>query len=328
MQNSPFIQAFQIVAGFAFTQAAKAFFELGMPDFLKDETRSTDEIAAHCDTHPETTFRFLRFLSKQGLVELEGHNCRLTAVGSMFRSDVPGNLTKALQIGTFEPWQQTWAKLGYTLRTGEKAFTHVHGMEPWEFLEKHPQYGKPFNEYQTHLSKMGAAALVAAYDFSVFKTICDVGGGQGFMLKTILEKHPQPKGILFDLPFVVESADLGPVAGRCEVVGGSFFEKVPSADCIILKSILHDWSDDKALEILRTCAVSLLPGGKILAMDMVIMEGGNPMSYFYDMHMLVLLGGRERTQEEMHELFGKAGLKISRFIPTQGPQFIVEAEKM
>lgn len=328
MQNSsipPITQAFQFVGGFALTQAAKAFVELGIPDFLKDGVQTADEIATHCGTHPETTFRFLRFLSKQGLVEIDGKDCRLTPVGNFFRTDVPVNLTKALQIATFEPWQQVWANLGYTLRTGEKAFTYVHKQEPWEYLSEHPEYGKPFNEYQTHLSKMGAAALVGAYDFSGFKTICDVGGGHGYLLKTILEKYPQARGILFDLPPVVASADLGAAAGRCEVVGGSFFEKIPAADCLILKSILHDWSNEKALDILKSCTASLNPGGKILVMDMVIMEGGNPMSYFYDMHMLVLFGGRERTQEEMTELFGKAGLKITRFIPTQGPQFIAEA---
>lgn len=162
--------------------------------------------------------------------------------------------------------------------------------------------------------------------FPVSKPSATWAGGQGFLLKTILEKHPLARGILFDLPYVLESADLGETANRCEVVGGSFFEKVPAADCIILKSILHDWNNERALDILKTCVASLKPGGKILVMDMVIMKGGNLMSYFYDMHMLVLLGGRERTQEEMVGLFGKTGLKINRFIQTRGPQFIVEAE--
>jgi hypothetical protein len=330
MQNStipPIAQAFQFAIGFAMTQTVKTFVNLGIPDFLKESSKTTDEIAAHSATHPETTFRFLRFLSKQGIVELNGNNCRLTPVGNFFRTDVPGNMTKALQIGTFDPWQQTWANLENALRTGEQAFSYVHKKEFWEFLAENPKYGKPFNDYQTHLSKMSAAALLAEYDFSGFKTICDVGGGQGFLLKSILEKYPSAKGILFDLPFVVEGADLGETASRCEVAGGSFFEKVPAADCIILKSILHDWSDGKALEILQSCAGSINPGGKILAMDMVIMEGANPLSYFYDMHMLVLLGGRERTQEEMTELFGEAGLRINSFIPTQGPQFIIEAER-
>lgn len=330
MQNPnipPIAQAFQLVGGFAMTQAVNALVQLGIPDFLKEETKTTDEIAAHCGTHPETTFRLLRFLSKQGVVELNGKDCRLTPVGQFFRKDVPGNLTKALEIGSFDPWQQSWNNLLHCIRTGGQAFSHVFKMEAWKYLAQHPEYGKPFNDYQTHLSKMGAAALVNAYDFSLFKTICDVGGGQGFMLKTILEKYPQPQGILFDLPFVIESANLSDVADRCQVVGGSFFAKIPAADLMILKSILHDWSNEKALEILKNCVSSLKTGGRILVMDMVIMEGASPIAFFYDLHMLVLLGGRERTQEEMTELFGKAGLKINRFIPTQGPQFIIEAER-
>lgn len=319
--------AFQLAAGFAMTQSLSAFVQLGIPDCLGDETRSVGEIAEHCGAHPETLFRFLRFLAVNGVVELDGKACRLSPAGQFFRKDLPGNLTQGLELMTYEPWQESWNNVLYSLRTGRAAFQHAMGLEPWEYFREHPEYGKPFNDWMTHLSRLGAQTLVSNYDFSGVNTVCDVGGGQGFLLKTILERYPQARGILFDLPFVVAKADIVMHKDRCEIVGGSFFETVPRADLLILKSILHDWSDEKAADILRVCLSGLEPGGKVLAMEMLIQEGGSPIGYFYDMHMQVMFGGCERTREEFESLFGNAGLRINRFIPTNGPQFIIEAEK-
>lgn len=323
----PVAQAFSLASGFALTQSVYALVQLGIPEFLNDQIRTTDDIAAHCGAHPETLFRFLRFLAKLGVVELDGHDCRLSPVGQFFRKDVPGNLTRGLELMTYEPWQESWNNVLYSVRTGEPAFRHAVGQEPWVYLEQHPEYGKPFNAWMTALSQMSANALVDNYDFSQAGLICDVGGGQGFLLKTILNRYPQAKGILFDLPDVLGNADLGDAADRCTIVGGSFFDRVPAAELLILKSILHDWNDEKAGAMLRSCAAALQPGGKILAMEMVIMNGGSPMSCFYDMHMQVMRGGRERTPEEFTALFAGAGLRITRIIPTGGPQFIVEAVK-
>lgn len=309
------------------TQSVNALVQLGIPEYLRDDTRSTDEIALHCGAHPETLYRFLRFLAKAGVVELDGMNCRLSPVGQFFRKDQPGNLTKGLELMTFEPWQEAWNNVAYSLRTGAPAFRHAMGEEPWEYMQQHPEYGQPFHEWMTALSKMSASALIANYNFSGIRRICDVGGGHGFLLQTILSRYPDAEGILFDLPAVVAGADLGEVAGRCEITGGNFFEKVPAADVLILKSILHDWNDEQAVRILRSCAAALGPEGKILAIDMVISDNGNPIGLFYDLHMQVMMGGRERTETEFQNLFASAGLRITRIIPTGGPQFILEAEK-
>lgn len=324
--QSPFAQAFQLGIGFAHTQAVHTFMQLGIPMFLKDETKTVDAIARHCEANPGALYRFLRFLSKIGVIELDGQQCKLSPVGQLLRADVPGNLTKGLGLMVQDPWQLSWKNLEYSIRTGASAFEQVHQQAPWEFFQQHPQYGKPFNEWMTALSMMGAEALIRHYDFSAARTICDIGGGHGYLLQSILTQYPAANGILFDLPFVVKEAALGEVANRCEVVGGSFFQEVPKADVLILKSILHDWDDDSAVSILKTCGAALDKEGKILAMDMVIMEGGNPIGFFYDLHMMVMLGGRERTQEEFSTLFSNAGLKITRFIPTGSPQFIIEAE--
>ena len=326
--NPPIVQAYQLATGFAMTRSLSVLIRLGIPDLLNEAAMAVPEIAARLGLDPTALFRFFRFLSKNGVVILEGDQCRLSPVGQFLRRDVPGSLAKGLELLSYEPWQRSWEHMEFSLRTGNSAFEEVYQMPAWAYFEKHPEYGRPFNEWMTALSKMSADTFLRTYDFSSFSSICDVGGGHGFLLKSILSRYPMLQGILYDLPFVVSGHELEEFQDRATIAGGSFFEKVPTADCLILKSILHDWNDDKALEILKNCAAALNPGGKLLAMDMVIRDGGNPVGYFYDLHMLVLLGGRERTGEEMQSLFEQAGLQILRFIPTGGPQEIIEAEKM
>ena len=328
MKTAPiptFVQAFQLAGGFAFTQALSTFSKLGIPGILKDDSMTSDDIARACKAHPPALYRFLRFLSKIGVVELHGQRCRLTDVGQLLRPELPGSMAKGLEILNMEPWQQSWQHLLYSLQTGKPAFQEVYQQDPWAFFQQNPQYGIPFNEWMTTLSKMGAGAMLKSYDFPEEGTICDVGGGHGFLLRSILEARPLLEGILFDLPFVLRDADLGQVANRCKVVEGSFFEQIPAADLLILKSILHDWDDNSAIAILRNCAAAIRPGGKILVMDMLISDEAGITGYFYDIHMMVLLGGRERTVEEFQELFTSAGLQITQIIPTGSPQVVIEA---
>lgn len=325
--HPPIVQAYQLATGFAMTRSLSAMIRLGIADLLKEETMTVSDIASRLDLDPIALFRFFRYLSINEVVILEGDECKLGPVGQLLRRDIPGSLAKGLELLSYEPWQRSWENIEFSLRTGHSAFEDVFQMPAWSYFEKNPEYGRPFNEWMTVLSRMSADAFLRAYDFSSFATLCDVGGGHGFLLKSILSRYPKLQGILYDLPFVVSGHELEDFQDRVTISGGSFFDQVPTADCLILKSILHDWNEEKAADILKSCASALRPGGKLLAMDMVIRDRGNPVGYFYDLHMLVLLGGRERTEEEMRALFSQAGLRIIRFIPTGGPQEIIEAEK-
>ena len=163
-------------------------------------------------------------------------------------------------------------------------------------------------------------ALAPAYDFSPFRTVCDVGGGTGSFLKRILEANPHLRGTLYDMPSVVENQVLGSLDGRVEVVAGSFFERVPSADLLILKAILHDWSDEKCAVILARCREAMPPAGRMLIIDRLLQEPLDVTSLFYDLHMLVQIGGRERTASEFSALLENAGLHLQRIItPTESP---------
>ncbi|MBK9723015.1 MAG: hypothetical protein IPO78_15575 [Saprospiraceae bacterium] len=322
----PIAEAIQLLAGIPISFALNTFIQLGIPEYLNQGQRSVAEIAKHCQTQEEISFRFLRFLSKLGLVQMEGISFKLTALGNYFRKDQPGNFCKNIEFMCSPPWFNTWSNLMYSLKTGDAAFKESMGMEPWDYFEKHPEYGIPFNEYMTQISKNGAANLLNSYNFVEAGIICDVGGGHGFLLNEILLKYQDKNGILFDLPFVIKDVNLSNISDRCAVVGGSFFDEIPVADHYILKSILHDWSNEKATTILKNCAKSLKPFGKILVIDMILGKDESILSYFYDLHMQLMMNGRERTEEEFRVLFASAGLRITKIIPTGSPQFIIEGE--
>jgi hypothetical protein len=200
----------------------------------------------------------------------------------------------------------------------------------FDYLDRHPEVGIPFYEQMTAYAMMDPA-IVAAYDFSPFATVCDVGGGAGSFLKTMLAANPHLQGILFDMPGVVAHHLPGDGGDRVQVIGGSFFERVPSADLLILKTVLHDWSDEKCGLILARCRAALPANGRLLIVDRVIDEPVDAVSAFYDLHMLVMMDGRERTAAEFDALLAKAGLRLLRIIVPTGsmlfPLRVLEASR-
>ena len=179
----------------------------------------------------------------------------------------------------------------------------------------------------TALTSRVAGSVAEIYDFSPLSTVVDVGGGQGLLLETVLERHPQLTGTVFDQAHVVAtepaSAALAP---RWQAVSGSFFEEVPEADCYLLKSILHDWPDDECVAILTTCRRSLRPDGVVLVVERLLGRPGYEVeTAFSDLNMLVLPGGRERTEEEYGALFAAAGLRLSAVLDTTSRMSVLEA---
>jgi precorrin-6B methylase 2 len=228
----------------------------------------------------------------------------------------------------------SWTELLHAVRTGESAFKHVYGEPVFQWALKHPKETAIFQEAMTSISTVAAQAVVNTYDFSKAKTIVDVGGGHGFLLSSVLRANPNARGILFDMPEVVDGAKHtiagNGLDGRCEIVGGDFFRAVPSgADVYMLKHIIHDWSDEDSTKILSHCAAGLAPNGRVLIIEAVLPPAGVPaFGKIIDLEMLVMTdGGRERTEGEYGALLSRAGLKLSRVIPTQSPVAIVEATK-
>ncbi len=194
---------------------------------------------------------------------------------------------------------------------------------------QHPELGISFQQTQAAYALMTDPPLASAYDFSPFRMVCDVGGGQGAFLKRILGAHPHLRGVLLDMPGVVANHVLGDLGDRVEVIAGSFFERVPPTDLLILIAVLHDWSDERCAVILARCREATPPDGRLLVIDRLLEEPLDVLSGFCDLHMLQQIGGRERTEAEMRSLLADAGLQMRRVIvPTESPVFplrLVEA---
>jgi hypothetical protein len=208
----------------------------------------------------------------------------------------------------------------------------VHGAEFWTYVERDPDANALFNAAMSSVAPIKTKATVEAYDFSAFRVVVDVGGGQGTLLAAILASHPKVRGILFDLPHVVEGAGVGfraaGVADRCEIVGGSFLEAVPAGgDAYILQSVIHDWDDESSARILRSCRRSMGGDAKLLLVELVVRTGNEDHpSKLSDLNMLVCYGGaRERMAEEFRRLLTTAGYALSRILPTSSPWSVVEA---
>ncbi len=225
-----------------------------------------------------------------------------------------------------------WTDLYETVRTGESAFDRIHGTEAWDYLAEHPEDAAIFDAAMTSVSTSEAVSIVQAYDFTRFGTVVDVGGGRGGSLAAILSANPHLQGVLFDMPAVVAGAD-GEVSGaevvdRCQVVGGDFFDSVPEGgDAYLLSGIIHDSDDDQAMEILSTCRAAMADTACVLLAEIVLPEGAAPsMAKLEDLEMLVMTaGGRQRTEAEYRTLFGRAGLRLTRIVPSTGLVSLVEA---
>lgn len=279
--------------------------------------------------HAPTLYRLLRALSGLGLFVEDGeHRFELTPLGASLRSGERSAREVAVFFGEPFVWA-AWGDLHHSVMTGEPAFRHTHGVGLFEYVRDDLDAGSAFHGWMTRQSKLQVPVVLAAYDFSRFRKLVDVGGGQGGLLAAILEANPALTGVLYDLPQVVgeakvQSTGLGP---RCEVVGGNFFDSVPEGgDCYLLKLVIHDWDDEKAVEILRNVRAATADDGTVLLLEFVIPPGNEyHHSKFMDLNMLLLAeGGRERTEAEYRELLEKAGLTLTRVVPTASPLSIIE----
>jgi len=203
-------------------------------------------------------------------------------------------------------------------------------MDRWQYLVRHPEESAVFDAAMTAATAMLAAAVAGGYDFSRFGVLADVGGGEGRLLATILAANPSMRGILFDQAQVVAGAPellaRAGVAGRCDIVAGDFFAAIPGgADAYLLKSIIHDWDDERAVAILRTCRAAISNGGKLLLAELVLKPGNEPdRAKLLDLTMMVMNGGRERTTEDFGRLFAAAGFRLSHVTPVSGAFSVIE----
>ena len=321
----------QMMTGYWVSQALHVAAKLGIADLLADGPVDCEDLAAATDTHAPSLQRVLRALASVGVfTEVSPGSFALTPLAELLRTETPGSM-RALAIMYAEEQYRAWGELLHSVRTGEMAFDHQFGLGYFEYLAQHPEADRVFNEAMTGWTHQLVRAVVDAYDFSPFKTIVDVGGGYGALLAAILRSNPGTRGVLFEQPHVVASAEeqlvAAGVADRCTFVSGDFFAAVPTGgDAYVLSQILHDWDDERCVAILGQCRRAMPDHGKLLVVELVLPEGDEPfLGKWLDLHMLVLLGSRERTAAEYDTLFRAAGFKLARVVPTPPGPSVVEA---
>ncbi len=321
-ESAPQDQLAQLMAGYWHTQAIYVAAKLRLADLLRDSPRTAAELAQATGTNTRSLYRLLRALAGVGIfAEDEQHCFRLTPLAECLRSDVPGSLW-AMAIMRGEWQYEAWGRLLHSIQTGQSAFEKLYGMPLFEFFAQNPEKGQLFDAAMTGVHGRETAAMLDAYDFSGIRTLADIGGGNGSVLTVVLKKYPAMQGILFDLPDVVERArptiEAAGLWDRCRVVAGNFFEAVPpGADAYQLRHIIHDWDDEKALAILRNCHQAMAGAGKLLVVEGLVPPGNEPsISKFFDLAMMVLPGGMERTEQEYRQLYEAAGFRLARIVPT------------
>jgi len=328
------LQMLDLIVGYWVSQLVHVAARLGLADSLAEGPLSVEDIAEQADVDVRALYRLMRALASVGVfAEGDPRVFSLTPLAETLLSDRPDSMRDfALMMVEGYNWE-AWQGLNESVTDEAIAFDRVHGMPIFEYFDAHPEHREVFARSMASISGSENPAIADGYDFSKIGTLVDVGGSQGHLLATILKCHPGVNGVLFDRPAVIEQARQAPffagegLDGRITFEGGDFFESVPSgADGYMMKYIMHDWNDEQCAAILSRCRDAMNPGGRVLVVDTVVTSGNQPqLGKLMDINMLILTGGRERTETEFAEIFDMAGLRLEAVHPTHCPLSVVEA---
>jgi len=330
-QPPPVARLAQMATGHFLARIVYVAAKLGIADQLAGAPKSAAEIssALGCDT--KSLHRFMRTLTNFDiLAPLSDGKFALTPLGDALRTDAPGFARSSILTMGGPIFWNAFSELQYTIETGKPATEKVLGMGAWDYLGQHPNDARRFSETMLNAHGAEPAAVAEAYDVSSVGVVVDVGGASGKMLASILSKYAGVRGVLFDLPQATTEApallkDRG-IAERVTTEHGSFFDGVPvGGDVYILSHIIHDWSDEQSLAILKRCRASMKSESRLLLIELVLNEEGVSGFGSADVVMMTLLGGAERTTNEYAELFSRAGLRLSRVVKTTTSASIIEA---
>jgi hypothetical protein len=328
-------QLMQISIGYMPSACLYAATKLKIADLLAGGPKSLSDLARSSQANEDALYRSLRAIASLGIFrETTPRTFANTPLSEALRTGAPGSARDTVLFLANPLHFRVFGEFMHPVKTGGTAFQKVTGMDAFQFFEHQNEESEAFNAAMTAITENFTKPLIATYDFGETGTLADIGGGHGALLAAILKKHPGLRGIVFDVPHVVAGAEprmtTEGLGSRCEVIGGDFFQSVPPADSYIMKSIIHDWDDARAIVILKNCAAAMRSrGGKIILVEMVMSSGNEPdLAKWIDMEMLAMGGGRERTETEFAELFAKAGLRLARVVRTPAPACLIEAVKV
>ena len=331
--EAPQVEMLRIISSFWISRVVFVVAKLGIPDHLKTGPKTAEELASATDTHAPSLFRLLRALVSVGILAGDTENrFALTPLSETLVTDAPGSLRWFAISELGQEHYPAWGNLLHSVRTGEIAFDDHYKKDIWAYFKDNPEDAAVFNNSMSGVTAAVNESLRSVYDFSKFKTVVDVGGGHGGLITEILKSNPNSKGILFDAPEVVSGAKermaTAGISDRCETIGGDFFKAVPAGgDVYIMKWIIHDWDDERATRILKNCRAQMEPDSRLILVDCVVPETTEPdFSKFIDLNMLVMTGGKERTEKEFRQLFEASGFRLLQVIPTNQPPSIIEGQ--
>jgi hypothetical protein len=326
-----------LMAGSHIAHMIRATVDIGLADHLGDKLLGAQALAEATSTHPPSLNRLLRALAVVGIVEeTDDRHYRLTPLGEVLRAKAPNSMRGAVLFFSDAQVEQPWSAIAHSVRTGEVAFRSVFGTDQFSYLSTHPESAAIFDGAMREITRGVNAALLRSYPFGAFRWIMDVGGGTGSLLIPMLEENPEMRGSVFELPHVARQARerlaTTSVASRCDVLDGDAVQGVPSgADAYMFKSVLHMHGDDNAVKSLRNCRSAMTSDSKVILIERLLPErvkAGDQIeraNLLLDMSMMVLNGGRERTEQDFASLFERSGLRLYRTHKTSIQYAIIEA---
>jgi hypothetical protein len=321
----------QLIRGYWTTQAIYVAAELQIADLLADGPKSPEELGQKAGVKGDMLYRVMRALASIGIfAEDADGRFKLTPLAETLQGD-SGQRAYARLHGV--ELYQSWASLLEAVRSGDAGFVKAFGMPAFEYFAANHERGAVFDKAMTGHHGAEADPMLDAYDFSGFRDLVDVGGGNGGLLISILKRHDQMRGVLFDMPSVVQRAEAAIAnAGlreRCRLVGGNFLESAPAgADAYLLRHIVHDWRDEDAATILRQCRNAMKEDGRVLVVEIVVPAGNDPSFAKWMDLMMVTYGGKERSEKQYRELFAQAGLQLTRIVPTKAGISVIEGQRI
>jgi precorrin-6B methylase 2 len=330
----------QMAIGHFVSRALYLAAQLGLADLLKDGPRDGRDLAAATHTHAPSLVRVVRLLASVGVFEeLSDGTFALAPLGELLRADVPGSLRALVLLFAGSGVQDSWKDLEHCVRTGASAFRRsAPDADIYTLAAADPEAVALFDQAMATFAPQTATAVAAAFDFSGFGTVADVGGGTGGMLIGILKAYLELAGIIFDQPQVAERARqqvaAAGLADRCQVVGGSFFDATPrGADAYLLKHVLIDWSDERATAILKNCRAAMPAHGQVLIVEDVYparidQSAESRSATSNDVLMLVCMGGRQRSEAEFRALLAASGFRLTRMVPTAARVCVLQGERL
>jgi hypothetical protein len=326
-EANPFDTLQQMAAGYCLPRCLHMVSNLGVADALGETPRTASDLAASVGAHPDALGRVLRLLAAHGVFEMQGGDTfRHSPASRLLRTDHPQSMRAWAQLPGLPILWSSFGAMEHSVRTGLPAAAKVFPGGFWEYLAQHPEEGRVFNAAMVAKAQGAVAGILAAYDFSGFGRIGDIGGGSGHLLRAVLDTAPTAKGVLFDLPPVIEEAS-GLASERLTLQAGDFFrDDLPSCDAYLLMEILHDWADKEAADILKAIRRAAPTHAKLLVIETIVPDDPGPdWSKVLDIIMLTLFGSRQRTQQEYEALLAQSGFVLQREIDTGAGISILEA---